>query len=454
MSTAIEALRVILKHMFLQAIKAVDPVGLMRAHVKLNGELIQIGSLSIDPDRCGRIVVIGTGKASAAMAAGLEAALEALGDKGKLLLSKLTGVINVPDGITAQCSKIEIVNVRPQGSNAPTDRVLAATQRQIETICTLGPDDLLIDLISGGGSATRELLCDGLSLEDLDFVRNALQANGMGIVQLNAIRKHCSRVKGGIMSQWTKAGSVLALILSDVVGDPLESIASGPWAGNTFSPQDALEILQGAGIISGRVYQYILNLKRSPWQKVVPDRRVRHEIIGRNEVALNALRDQLTSYCGYQAVLSGSDNEGSALDVGAALYLDSLLDEPGTVFLYGGETKVTVNRSCDGSGGRCQTMVLSALKEAWENGLGDMVIFAFGTDGEDGPTDAAGAMIDQEILLEAKAKGVTLADVEQALRDSNEYPLLSKIGALIKTGQTGTNVYDIWGILHVKPAGI
>ena len=439
MSTKTEARRVILGHMILQAIKTVDPVALMLNQIRQEDGRIYFGQHLVELQNLGRIVVIGTGKAGEAMARGLEKAFEVIG-----LLDRVEGIVNVPDGIASGCRKIEIVNVRPQGQNAATERVLAATQRQVDLIASLGDSDILIDLISGGGSATRELLYEGIRLVDLSDTVMRMQSAGAEIQELNAVRKLVSQVKGGKMNCLCRAGKVFVWVLSDVVGDPLTSIASGPWAENTFSPEATLQIMRDRNVVTGAVFDFVQKLlQRDDWQPITPCQNVYQEIIGSNAIALKALGSELEAQ-GYRPESHGSSNKGYAREVGARLFAESVQSLPKTACLYGGETSVQINRQSAGLGGRCQTMALSFLEAAWNTGLGNATFFAFGTDGEDGPTSAAGAFIDQDILENAKAR-YTLEDVRQALADSNEHPLLNEIGALIVTGLTGTNVYDIWG---------
>lgn len=439
-----------MQQMFLQAIGAVDPRALIRRQItsvtsSLSGaQTIHFGSLEVDPDQVDRIFVIGAGKASAGMAAAIEQRLAELGKAGQRLLSKLSGIVNVPDGIVSTCKKIHITNVRPQGSNAPTPQVLVATQGQLDLIGRLGPRDILIDLISGGGSATRELPCKGLTLDDLEEVRLAMKS--ATIQELNAVRKYCSLVKGGGMNRLTRAGNVLVWVLSDVVGDPLDFIASGPWAQNTSSPSAALGILQKYSVTSGAVYEHILGLTKLLWHPIAPGQHVRQEIIGNNAIALAELQAALSE--GGRVVIShGSGNVGDARQVGTGLL--SLGDLECAAEISGGETTVALkkDRNPQFKGGRNQTIVLAALLAAWERGLGNKVVFSIGTDGEDGPTDAAGAIVDQEILENAKAMGITREEVEQALDNGDEYQLLKRMGALIITGPTGTNVCDLWGVV-------
>ncbi len=322
----------------------------------------------------------------------------------------------------------------------------------MEFVSALHEDDLLICLISGGGSA---LLTDPLvPLEDMQTLTSALLACGARIDEINTLRRHLDRVKGGGIAKATKA-YVLSLILSDVVGSPLEAIASGPTAPDPTTKDDALAVLEKYFEIkrwpsrpkamsrSEEVPPSILQSLSSNPETPKPDdpifSRVENVIVGDNDMAIQAALKQAEQE-GFYAESLGSDWQGEARKVGLELaqklrVTTELQDRP-FCLIAGGETTVTIQG--DGTGGRNQELALAAVPEL--AGLDDTLLISLATDGEDGPTDAAGAVVSGETLGRAKSLGLNVAG---HLSRNDAYPFFDHLGDLLKIGPTGTNVNDL-----------
>jgi len=322
----------------------------------------------------------------------------------------------------------------------------------LEFVSALHEDDLLICLISGGGSA---LLTDPLvPLEDLQTLTSALLACGARIDEINTLRRHLDRVKGGGIAKATKA-YVLSLILSDVVGSPLEAIASGPTAPDPTTKDDALAVLEKYFEIkrwpsrlkamsrSEEVPPSILHSLSSNPETPEPDdpifSRVENVIVGDNDRAIQAALKQAEQE-GFYAESHGSNWQGEARKVGLELaqklrVTTKLQDRP-FCLIAGGETTVTIQG--DGTGGRNQELALAAVPEL--AGLDDTLLISLATDGEDGPTDAAGAVVSGETLGRAESLRLNVAG---HLSRNNAYPFFDHLGDLLKIGPTGTNVNDL-----------
>ncbi|MFO0809669.1 MAG: DUF4147 domain-containing protein [Gemmataceae bacterium] len=391
-----------------------------------------------------RILVVGGGKAGGAMAAGLETAL---GDH----TAKVEGIVNVPEGPQPATLRVRLHPARPAASNHPTVAGVEGVERMLTLVGNAGSDDLVLCLLSGGGSALLPAPADGISLEDKQAVTRLLHACGATIGEMNAVRKHLSRMKGGGLATASRAGRLVSLVISDVVGDPLDVIASGPTAADPTTFTDSLDVLR----------RYAL-LDRAP--KAVRDRLLRgaagdlpetlkavptvveNIVVGTNALALASAAIQAEDR-GYRILHLGSFIEGDAVAV--AQVLAGIAREPRsapTCILFGGETTVMLP-SEHGSGGRNTEFVLAAGLRLATTCAMPWVVLSGGTDGEDGPTDAAGALADAGTFERAKALGL---DARDALRRHDSYTFFSATGDLIKTGLTQTNVMDV-GVILVGP---
>ncbi len=410
-------------------------------------EILLPGFLTNDADfrdhisRASRILVVGGGKAGAAMAAAFEAALP---DH----LFKITGLLNVPADAVRPLQRITLHAGRPAGSNHPTADGVAGSDQMLDLMRTAGPDDVAVCLISGGGSALLPAP-DGVTLEDKQAVTKLLHACGATINEMNAVRKHLSRLKGGRLAQAFAGRRLFSLIISDVVGDPLDVIASGPTAVDPTTFGDALNVLEKYRL-TGQVPNVVKHLQAGaageiPETMKTPPANVRNVLLGNSAVARNAAQAEAERR-GY-AVTDFGDIEGdtrAAADLFASRVLNlSRQNYPPLCLISGGETTVTLGRN-PGKGGRNQDFVLAMLHALGKEGMRDVVILSGGTDGEDGPTDAAGAVADAESLAELRRQSVDLA---AELDGHDAYHILDWAGALIKTGLTHTNVMDLRVIL-------
>ena len=393
-----------------------------------------------------RILVVGAGKAGAAMSAALESAL---GD----LLDKVEGIVNVPEDAVRPLREIVLHAARPPGSNHPTAEGVAGAERMLDLVSHAGPDDVALCLLSGGGSALLPAPVSGITLADKQAVTKLLHACGASINEMNAVRKHLSRIKGGRLAEAFTGREMISLIISDVVGDPLDVIASGPTAPDPTTFQDALQILDRFDLTS-KTPPAILNHLRQGANGTIPEtpkqmERAENIILGNNNVALLAAKKNAEEL-GYRVLNLGPFIEGETRPVAIAIagIVRSLREckqpiAPPACILIGGETTVTLGDS-SGKGGRNQEFVLAMLAKLGKDGMANTAILSGGTDGEDGPTDAAGACVDAESLQRIDDAGL---NVEAALTSHDAYPLFDRVGCLIRTGLTQTNVMDVRVIL-------
>jgi hydroxypyruvate reductase len=300
--------------------------------------------------------------------------------------------------------------------------------------------DLVICLISGGGSALLTRPAEGLTLDDFQYLTDALLRSGATINEMNTVRKHCSDIKGGNLARLAAPAQLATLILSDVIGDPLDVIASGPTVPDSTTVAEAREIL-------GR-YRLgeAASLRETPKPGDPIFERVQNVVVGSNRLAALAAVEEARRL-GYQALLLGTYVEGEAREVAqvaAALAKGMRADgdplSPPACLVWGGETTVTVRG--DGKGGRNQELALAAALAL--DGWPGVLVMALATDGTDGPTDAAGAVVTGDTM--ARARGIGL-DARAALDANDSYRFFDALGNLIRTGPTGTNVNDLLFIL-------
>lgn len=443
-----------------RGVDGVRPQRLIQEQVQLTitGQttLLNIGGT---PFRCSdfdRLVVIGAGKATAAMAASLEAILEPLVARGMTI----TGIISIPEGTEHPLRFVRSLCGRPAGRNEPTPAGVEAALAMVRLVEQCGPRDLVLALISGGGSALLPLPLPGLSLADKLEVTRSLSAAGAPIEALNVVRKHLSGIKGGKLAAACRAGALVTLVLSDILGDPLDLIASGPTIPDTSSPQDALQVLarfDPQRQLSRSVYEV---LERQIGVSPPQPRGLRREVfvIGNNAIAVDAAAIEAERR-GYRHAMSSSRrSEGTAQWVGEHLaemgigMLTSHSAEDPNCLITGGEPVVHLAPiEVRGQGGRNQQLVLAAvcrflrepptiLRAVQE----DLVLLSLGTDGEDGPTDAAGAMISKQFWDQWARSGL---DPHDYLQRNDAYHFFSQTGGLIRTGPTGTNVCDLRVVL-------
>jgi len=424
-------------------VEAVRSDRLVRAHLRVEGRTLAIGDQRLDLDSIGRIAVVGAGKAGAAMAAAVE---EALGPR-VMDQKHFVGWVNVPEDCVRPLRRIHLHAARPPGINEPTQPGVEGSEQILRIVGSLGPDDLCLCLISGGGSALLPAPVDGITLEDKLAVTRHLSAAGANIQQLNTVRKQLSRIKGGGLARACRAGRLVTLIVSDVLGDPVDVIASGPTVPDTSTPEAALAVLERFGAreagISPRVFE---GLRRKRGRESFPQEKTPDPflVIGNNATAVDAAGREAERLGYAPALVSARQSKRPAEEVGRHLaeMAIRMRDGPGPDCLVsGGEPVVTlVDAARRGLGGRNQQLVLAALERLADDGAAGIVLLSGGTDGEDGPTDAAGALLDAEVLAAAKRRGLDPADF---LARNDAYHFFEPLGALIKTGPTHTNVCDL-----------
>ena len=418
------------------ALAAGDVAPLLRRHVQLTGSRLTAGPLALDLDRVGRVLVLGAGKAGAAMAVAVEAILGA---------RVREGFVVVKDGYRLPTARIEIAEA---GHPVPDGRGLAASARLLALAESARAEDLVLFLVSGGGSALTPAPAPPITLEEKQAVTRLLLAAGATINELNAVRKHLSRFKGGLLARAAAPATVLTLALSDVIGDPLDVIASGPTAPDSTTYADALAVLERRQIVD-RTPSSILDRLRAGARGELAETpkpgdpvfaRVTNLVIGNNALVVDAAAAE-AARVGYRPHVLTRSLQGEARDVARELLARARALPAPACLIAGGETTVTVRGS--GRGGRCQEFALAA---ALELGAGeDLVVLAAGTDGTDGPTDAAGGLVDAGTVTRSRAAGL---DAASALADNDAHALLAAAGDSVATGPTNTNLLDVYLILR------
>jgi glycerate 2-kinase len=428
-------------------LEAVRSERLMRESVRVEAGRLVIGSAGeevVELAGVRRIAVVGAGKAGAGMAAELEAIL---GEK--LAAEKqLGGWVNVPTDCLRELSHIHLHAARGAGENEPTEAGVRGTEEVLRIVGSLGADDLCIALISGGGSALMPAPIEGITLADKLAVTRFLSAAGADIRQLNTVRKQLSRVKAGGLARACRAGRLVTLIISDVPGDPLDLIASGPTVVDSSTAADALAVLaqihaREAGVPES-VFKVLNEKAETKMAETAITCRVSNHIIGNNGTAVEAAGREAVRL-GYETTTaSAAKPEGSVEMIGRHLVdLAIVLRDQGgrQCFISGGEGTVKLAPESErGLGGRNQQTVLAALIRLAELDPAGIAILSGGTDGEDGPTDAAGAIVDTAVIEEAARRGVDAADF---LRRDDAYHFFEPVDGVVKTGPTGTNVCDV-----------
>lgn len=420
------------------ALEAVDPAQAVRNCLRREGTRLVVGEHAYDLAAFKRILVVGAGKASGPMAQALE---EILGERLE------GGVVNVKEGYAVPTQRIELIEA---AHPVPDENGLRGTERILRLAADAGEDDLVFCLISGGGSALMELPAGGITLDDLQQLTDQLLRSGATINEVNTIRKHISQVKGGGLARAAAPATLIALILSDVVGNPLDFIASGPTVPDTTTFQDAWKLLGKFGLQDAIPERVRAQLERGRAQ-AIPDTpkegdpifaRAASVLVGSNEIAARAALDAARKL-EYNAVLVTTWVEGEAREVAKVMagVAKGLIRHhspipPPACIIFGGETTVTVRG--EGKGGRNQEMALAAslALDGWES----VAVMAVGTDGTDGPTDAAGGIADGAVIARARALNL---DPLAYLDRNDSYHFLEKTDALLVTGPTNTNVNDL-----------
>lgn len=440
-------LRLDVERIYQAGLAAVDPRKVVQGVLRRTGNLLQVGSTTFDLAQFDNVIVLAFGKAAAVTAHAIERVLGGFPRRG-IVITKY-GHAPAMAG-----SKLE---VREAGHPIPDDHGLAAAEQVLALAQAAGRRDLVLVAISGGGSALLPLPAAGISLAEKQATTSLLLNCGATIQELNTVRKHLSRVKGGCLGRAIAPAPAMSLVLSDVIGDPPEVIASGPTVPDPTTFADALDIVRRYDLASQLPAAVMAHLHagaegRIPETPKPGDRafnNARWLILGNNSMALRACEETARSL-GYHTLVLTSALRGEARELGQlypALAHDVLKNgwpvaTPACI-LCGGEPTVRIRGA--GKGGRNQELALAAAR-----GLADTqcaVLAAIGTDGTDGPTDAAGAVVDDTTLERANREHLSL---QQALQENDAYPLLQRLGDLVKTGPTYTNVMDLHILLVEK----
>ena len=429
------------EQIFLEAVKSVLPEKLIRNYLSLKGSVLRIGTLNFRTEELENVYVIGAGKASAAMAHYVE-----------IILGDLITEGHVTVKYEHSC-KLKRINVTEAGHPLPDESGFRATSEILAIAEKAGERDLLLCLISGGGSALMSDLPEELVAEELIIVNNLLVRCGASIHEINTVRKHLSQVKGGQLAKCAWPASVVSLILSDVIGNDLDVIASGPTVPDRSTFADALMILEKYHLIPDLTVGVVRYIKdgiagRHPETPKPGDpvfSRTTNILIGSNVTALEAA-SRFTSDSGFETYVVTNQMSGNTVEMAydivetALKYKnDSSVKKP-VCLLYGGETTLRVEGI--GTGGRNQHMALCAALRLQDTG--GITFLAAGTDGTDGPTPVAGAVVDSDTVRHAISSG---ENPEKYLTDFDSYNFFRKIGGHIFTGPSFTNVMDIVVVL-------
>ncbi len=429
---------------FAAGLAAADPALLIQRCLQVDGQVLRAGERLYDLTKYGDLYLVGAGKATAKMALAVEALL------GERIAG---GVVIVKSGHAVSLKKLEVVEA---GHPIPDQAGINATETIIQLLRRTQESDLILCLVSGGASALLSCPVVGLGLQDKQQTTQALLNCGARIQEVNAIRKHISRVKGGRLAELAHPSTVVSLILSDVIDDSLDAIGSGPTVPDSSTFADCLSIVDRYRV--GEMIPVAVKrfLKKGAAGEIVDTpkagdpifQKVQNLLIGNNESALVAAKEKAETL-GYNTLILSSSVEGEARNVAIdhvvrardILSSSSPIPPPACI-ISGGETTVTIRGA--GLGGRNQEFALAAAIEV--DGLEGVVVLSGGTDGTDGPTDAAGGIVDGTTIQRAREKGL---DARSYLDRNNSYPFLKTAGDLLITGPTLTNVMDLRLILIV-----
>lgn len=422
-----------LKELFQAALHAVDPY----KSVKRYTDRITSACRTCSSDK---INVIGFGKASCRMVRALE---DSIGD----LIADAVVITKYGHGDSSYKSKK--INIFEAGHPVPDKNGVRGTEAVMSLLKKSPEKRLIVCLISGGGSALLVSPYEGIKLHEKQILTDVLLKAGVDIYGLNTVRKHISRVKGGRLAEIAYPAHMVSLILSDVIGDRLDVIASGPTSPDTTTYNDALQVLREYHV-RDKVPSSIVDVLEKGRKGIIPEtpkeestifKRIENIIIGSNKIALAAVQEEAERR-GLTVEIMSSDLSGEAKEVGRRLAVkareikDSTSVQRSLCFISGGETTVTVTGR--GVGGRNMELALSFAMEI--EGIDGITLISAGTDGTDGPTDAAGAIVDGQTVIKARALGM---DPETFLENNDSYHFFKEIDALFITGPTGTNVMDI-----------
>ncbi|MDR7412702.1 MAG: glycerate kinase [Armatimonadota bacterium] len=427
---------------FRAGLRAANGAESVRRALRRDGDRLEVGDLRVALSEFARVWVVGFGKASAQMALAVE---EVLGERVD------GGVVVTKHGHGVPLRRVQVLEA---SHPLPGPEGETAARRVVELLQAAGERDLVLCLISGGGSALLPLPAEGLTLQDKVAVTDLLLRSGATIAEVNAVRKHLSAVKGGWLARVAHPARVVGLVVSDVLGNRLDAIASGPFSPDPTTYADALAVLERYGLVEKVPATVRRRLERGAAGEVPETpkpgdpvfQRVRLRVVASVVDAVEAARAE-AERLGYHTSVLTTSLEGEAREVGrvvAALAREEALqDRPvpkPACLVLGGETTVTVRGS--GRGGRNQELALAAALGL--DGLEGVLVASFATDGTDGPTEAAGAFADGSTVARGGSRGL---DARRYLAANDSYAFFEALGDLVRTGPTGTNVNDVVLIL-------
>ena len=424
------------------ALQAADPAAAVSRFLSREGNQLTAGDRTYDLADIRRVFLIGAGKAGAPMA---QAAANILDDRltgGAVIVKDGYGLVEV--NFPASLKIIEA------GHPLPDERGAAATRKILSLLSQADERDLVVCLLSGGASALLTVPATGITLTDLQQTISFLLRSGADIGEINTVRKHLDMIKGGGLARVAAPARVISFILSDVVGDPLDIIASGPTTPDPTTFDEALAVLHKYRLLEQLPPAILLHLQRGAAGAVAETlkpgdpllSRVQNLLVGSNGMAAQAAADAATA-AGFNTRVLTTTLQGEARLIGRLLAAaardlaggQSVLQRPACL-IAGGETTVTIRGG--GIGGRNQELALAAVEAM--SGLPDTLLVALATDGGDGPTDAAGAVVSGETLARARALGLS---PEEHLARNDAYRFFDGLGDLLKPGPTRTNVNDL-----------
>jgi len=437
-SLNVKRLRQDVEAIFRAGLDAVDSKNAVKRSLKRENNDLTAANSSYDLSAFENVYVVGAGKASAAMAQAVE---EILGERVR------AGIVNVKYGHSLP---LDIIGLNEGGHPMPDEAGLEGTKQIVELVTKAGQRDLVLCLISGGGSALLPYPAEGISLDEKRRLTQILLEIGATIHEINILRKHVSCIKGGQLARLAYPSTLVTLIISDVVGDDLDSIASGPTVPDRSTYADCLRILRKYSL-ENKIPESIRHHYEKGARGQIPEtpkkgdpvfRKTKNVIVASNSLALEGAAHKADEL-GYNSLVLSASIEGEAKEVALdhvavakkILQTETPVPNPACV-ISGGETTVTIRGK--GKGGRNQEFVLAAAIAI--DGLENVVVLSGGTDGTDGPTDAAGAFADGSTLCRAKNRGF---DAETYLLNNDSYTFFNILNDLFITGPTFTNVMDL-----------